>query len=63
MELYSIFCSGLGGKGVWRRMDTYIFMAESLCCPPETITTLLIVHTSIQCKKFNKKKKSYALHL
>ena len=23
-------------------MDTYICMAESLCCPPETITTLLI---------------------
>ena len=24
------------------RMDTCIGMAESLCCPPETITTLLI---------------------
>ena len=64
MELCSIFCSSLGGKRVWGRMDTCIFMAESLCCPPETITKLLIVHTSIQYKKFNKKKKkSYVLHL
>ena len=26
----------------WVRMDTYICMAESLCCPTETITALLI---------------------
>ena len=26
-------------------------MAESLCCPPETITTLLISYTMIQNKK------------
>ena len=25
----------------------YIYMAESLCCPPETITTLLIGYTPI----------------
>ena len=31
-----------GGK-----MDIYILMAESLCCPPETITTLLIGYTPI----------------
>ena len=34
------------------------FMAESLPCPPETITTLLIVYTPIQnvagVKKINK---------
>ena len=29
-----------GGGGVWGRMDTCTGMAESLCCPPETITTL-----------------------
>ena len=28
-------------------MDAYICMAESLCCPPETITTLLIGYTPI----------------
>ena len=32
----------LEGKGVWERMDTCIYMAESLLCPPETITTLFI---------------------
>ena len=29
-------------------------MAESLCCPPETITTLLINYTPIQDKKLKK---------
>ena len=35
----------LDGRGVWGRMDTCICMAESLCCPPETTTTLLISYT------------------
>jgi len=39
-------------EGVWGEMDTYICMAESLCCSPETITTLLIDYTPIQNKKF-----------
>ena len=30
------------------RMDTCIRMGVSLCCPPETITTLLISYTPIQ---------------
>ena len=42
-----------GRRGVWGRMDTRIYMAESLCCPPETITTLLIGYSPIQTKKFN----------
>ena len=29
-------------RGVWGRMDTCVCMDESLCGPPETITTLLI---------------------
>ena len=33
---------GLVRRGAWRRMNAYIYMAESLCCPPETITTSLI---------------------
>ena len=33
-------------------MDPCVRMAESLCCPPETITTLLIIHTSTQNKVF-----------
>ena len=28
--------NGLNGRGIWGRMDTWICMAESLCCPPET---------------------------
>ena len=43
--------------GVWGRMDTGICMTKSLCCSPETTTTLLIGYTSIQNKslKFEKK--------
>jgi len=37
----------LYGRGVWGRMDTCIYMAESLCCLPETITTLLTGYTPI----------------
>ena len=33
-------------------MDTCIYMAELLCCAPETITTLLIGYTPIENKKF-----------
>ena len=33
-------------------------MAESLCCSPETITTLLIGYTPIQNKNFKLKKKA-----
>ena len=36
-----MLCGSLDGKGVWRRMDTCICMAETLHCSPETITTLL----------------------
>ena len=35
---------------------TYICMAESLYCPSETITTLLISYTPIQNKKLKKGK-------
>ena len=38
-------------------MDTYTGMAEFLCYPPETVTTLLNGYTPIQNKKFNLKKK------
>ena len=38
-------------------------MAESLCCSPETITTLLISHIPIQNKKLKKKKENETLHL
>ena len=43
-----MLCGSLDGKGVWGRVDTYICKAESLCCTPETITTLSIGYTPIQ---------------
>ena len=42
-----MLCGSLGGEfgGEWIRM------AESPCCPPDTITTLLIGYISMQNKK------------
>ena len=37
----------LDGRRVRGRMGTCICMAESLCCPPETITTQLTSFTPI----------------
>ena len=51
MELCSMLCGRLDGRRVWGRMDTCTCMAESLCCSPETITTLLIGCTPKQNKK------------
>ena len=51
MELCSVLCVRLDGRGVWGRMDTCICMAESLHCLPETITTLLISYTPMQNKQ------------
>ena len=39
-------------------LATCIPMAESLCCPLETITTLLIGYTLLQNKKLNLKKEN-----
>ena len=34
----------------------FIHMTESLCCKPETVTTLLVGYTPIKNKKVKKKK-------
>ena len=34
-------------EGLGERMDTYICLAESLCCPLGTVTTLFIGYTPI----------------
>ena len=44
------------GGDLGGRMDPCICMAESLCCLPETITTLLIGHPPKQNKKLKKEK-------
>ena len=53
-----IYWYGLWGcffkKCVVGRMDMCICMAEPLCCPPETITTLLVSYIPIQNKKLKK---------
>ena len=49
-----MLCGSFDGRGVWGRTDTCICMAESLCCSPETITTLLIGYTPIKNKKLKK---------
>jgi len=36
------------GEEIEGRMDTSICLAETLCCPPEFITTLLISYTPLQ---------------
>ena len=43
-------CGSLDGRGAWGRRDTCECVAESLCCPSETITTLLISSTPIYNK-------------
>ena len=48
MELCSVLCGSLGGRGVYEITDTCICihisicMAESLHCSPVTITTLFV---------------------
>ena len=42
----------LDGRQVWGRMDTCLYLAESLRCSPETTTTLLIGYSPLQNKKF-----------
>ena len=48
MELCSMLCCSLDGSRVWGRMDTCVCVAESLCCPPETVTILLTTYIPIQ---------------
>ena len=62
MELCSMLCASLDGRGLWGRMDTCICMAESLHCLPETISTLVIGCTPIQ-NVFGVTKKSIKIKL
>ena len=56
-ELCSMCGGSLDGRRVWGRVETCIPAAESLCYPPETITTFFISYTPMQDKKFEKKKR------
>ena len=65
MELWSMLCGGLDGRGVWGRMDICICIAKSLCYSPEVITTFLTGYNpnfffllySIVCPQFLKSPK------
>ena len=46
-----MLCGSWDMRGVWGRSDTCICMAESLCCSPEIVTTLLIGYTPMQNKQ------------
>ena len=47
IELCSVLCGSLVGRGVWGEWIHVLCMPESLCYPPETITTLLTGYTPI----------------
>ena len=55
MELCSILCGSLDGRGIWGRMGKCICMAEFLCCSLETVTTLLISYPNTKQKVLLKK--------
>ena len=44
----------LDGRGVGGRVDAFICLDESPCCPLETVTMLLIGYIPIQNKKLKK---------
>ena len=50
MDLCSMLCGSLDGRGVWGRKDSCVCMAESHRSS-ETITTLLTGYKPIQNKK------------
>ena len=52
MELCSMLCARLDGRGFVGRVDPCICTAEFLRCSPETATALLISYNAIQNKKF-----------
>jgi len=39
-EVYSVLCGDQTGKEIQKREDTYIHMADSLCCTAETDTAM-----------------------
>ena len=43
-----MLCGSLGGREVWERIDTRIYMAESLHGSPKKTTTPLIGYTVIR---------------
>ena len=55
-------CGRPDGRGICGGTGTCTCLAESLGCPPGTITALLISYTPTQNKKFKKKRKKYCYY-
>ena len=53
-ELCSMLRGHLDGRGLWGSMDICVCVAESLCCPPETVTTLSTGCIQYKIKTFKK---------
>ena len=53
-----MLCDSLDGRRALGRMDTCVCMTESLCCPSETVKTLLLDYTPTQNKKLTKELKT-----
>ena len=53
-EPCSGLCNNLNGKIIWKGIDPCICITESLCCTPETNTTLLINYVPIWNIMFKK---------
>ena len=58
MKLCSMLNENLDGRAVQEKMDTCIYMAESLLFSPETITTLFVNQLYLNTKQKIKKKRS-----
>ena len=56
MELCSMLCGSLDGRGVWGRMDACVWMTGSLCCSPETIAILFVnrLYSNTKLRAFKK---------
>ena len=48
-ERCSMLCGRLDGRKVWKRMNTCVYTAETLCCSSKTIASLLVSYDGVCC--------------
>ena len=58
-----MLCVNLDGRVIWGRMDTDIYMAESLHCLPETTTALLMAMPQHKIKSLKFEKNEMVNHI
>ena len=59
MDLCSMLHGSLDGRGAWEEVGTCVCMAASLCCSPDTVTTLFVNQLYPNAKLKVKKRKKY----